>query len=184
MSGTRYAAFLRGITPMNAKMPELKRAFEAAGFDDVSTVISSGNVVFGTGKTAVAALQRQCERAMQEQLGRSFLTIIRAIADLEAILEADPFRQFRLDTGAKRVVTFLREPPEAKLKLPIERDGARILLATDTEVYAAYVASPKGGVFMKVIEDAYGEAVTTRTWGTVANVVKRGLAAAPLGRSP
>jgi hypothetical protein len=24
----RYAAFLRGVSPMNAKMPELKKAFE------------------------------------------------------------------------------------------------------------------------------------------------------------
>ena len=31
---------------MNAKMPELKKAFEAAGFADVKTVLSSGNVVF------------------------------------------------------------------------------------------------------------------------------------------
>ena len=28
----RYVAFLRGVSPMNAKMPELKAAFEAAGF--------------------------------------------------------------------------------------------------------------------------------------------------------
>jgi len=26
----RYAAFLRGVSPMNAKMPELKKCFEAA----------------------------------------------------------------------------------------------------------------------------------------------------------
>jgi uncharacterized protein (DUF1697 family) len=28
----RYAAFLRGVSPMNAKMPELKKAFEAVTF--------------------------------------------------------------------------------------------------------------------------------------------------------
>jgi len=27
----RYVAFLRGVSPMNAKMPELGSAFEAAG---------------------------------------------------------------------------------------------------------------------------------------------------------
>src|SRR6187401_2456666 len=27
----RYVALLRGVNPMNAKMPELKRAFESAG---------------------------------------------------------------------------------------------------------------------------------------------------------
>ena len=38
----RYAAFLRGVSPMNAKMPELKKAFEAAGFTDVRTVRAGG----------------------------------------------------------------------------------------------------------------------------------------------
>jgi uncharacterized protein (DUF1697 family) len=42
----RYVAFLRGVSPMNAKMAELKRCFEGAGYTDVKTVLSSGNVVF------------------------------------------------------------------------------------------------------------------------------------------
>jgi uncharacterized protein (DUF1697 family) len=42
----RYAAFLRGVMPTNAKMSDLVKAFEAAGFEDVKTVLSSGNVVF------------------------------------------------------------------------------------------------------------------------------------------
>lgn len=32
----RFAAFLRGVMPMNAKMPDLKRAFEPAGCEDRS----------------------------------------------------------------------------------------------------------------------------------------------------
>ena len=42
----RSAAFLRGISPMNAKIPRLSRAFEVARFTSVVTVLSSGNVVF------------------------------------------------------------------------------------------------------------------------------------------
>jgi uncharacterized protein (DUF1697 family) len=41
---TLYAAFLRGVSPMNAKMPELKKCFEDAGFSEVRTLLSSGNV--------------------------------------------------------------------------------------------------------------------------------------------
>ncbi|MGC4085554.1 MAG: DUF1697 domain-containing protein [Vicinamibacterales bacterium] len=40
----RYVAFLRGVSPTNASMPDLKRAFERAGFTDVKTILSSGNV--------------------------------------------------------------------------------------------------------------------------------------------
>ena len=67
----RYAALLRGVSPMNAKMPELKRAFENAGFDEVRTVLGSGNVVFNARAASDAALQRKAEAAMQEHLGRT-----------------------------------------------------------------------------------------------------------------
>lgn len=175
MAGKRWAAFLRGITPTNAKMSELVRAFEGAGFTDVSTVISSGNVVFTVRSASVAALQRKAEKAMEEELGRTFLTIARPIADLRALLESDPYAPFRLKAGAKRVVTFLRAPCEQNLALPWEKDDARILRVTDTEVLSAYVPNPAiGGLFMKVLEEAYGKDQTTRTWDTVAKVVKRG----------
>ena len=39
---------------MNAKMPALKKCFEAAGFSDVRTLLSSGNVVFNSRSSVVA----------------------------------------------------------------------------------------------------------------------------------
>ena len=42
----RYVAFLRGVSPLNAKMADLARCFESGGFTDVKTLLSSGNVVF------------------------------------------------------------------------------------------------------------------------------------------
>jgi uncharacterized protein (DUF1697 family) len=54
----RYLAFLRGVSPMNAKMSELKRCFEAAGFTDVKTVLASGNVAFNARAASEAALER------------------------------------------------------------------------------------------------------------------------------
>ena len=51
----RYAAFLRGVSPTNAKMPDLKRAFESAGFTEVRTFLSSGNLTFTAGSMALAS---------------------------------------------------------------------------------------------------------------------------------
>ena len=170
----RWAAFLRGVSPMNAKMPELVRAFEAAGFDEVGTVLSSGNVVFGARSRSAEALEKRAEAAMERELGRSFLTIVRAVDELEAMLASDPWGPFELARGSKRVVTFLRDSGTEALALPFEGDGARILAATGREVFTAYVPDPKrGGQFMRVIEDALGQAVTTRSWETVEKVVKR-----------
>jgi hypothetical protein len=71
----------------------------------------------------------------------------------------------------KRVVTFLRSPPAAVPALPIELDGARILALRGCEAFTAYVPSPRGPVFMALIERTFGADVTTRTWDTVRKCV-------------
>ncbi len=166
-----YAAFLRGVMPTNAKMPALKKCFEAAGFEDVKTVLSSGNLVFRARKASDSSLERKCEAIMDKHLGRAFMTAVRPIDTLRAILERDPYQEFRVPPTAKRIVTFLREKPKSRLVLPIEQDGARILLIEDREVFSAYVPSPRGPVFMSLIQKTLGEEVTTRTWDTVKKVV-------------
>ena len=86
---------------------------------------------------------------------------------LQAVLATDPYADFPLPTGAKRVVTFLRRPPEVLPPLPIEREGAHILAIVEREVFTAYVPNPRGPVFMTLIEKTFGKDVTTRTWETV-----------------
>lgn len=110
---------------------------------------------------------------MTKALGHDFLTIVRSVDALTEILESDPYKPFKLARKAKRIVTFLRGRPDATLRLPIELDGARILTMKDGEIFSAYVPSPKGPVFMQLIEKTFGKDVTTRTWDTVAKVAKR-----------
>lgn len=163
----RYVAFLRGISPVNAKMPELKRCFEEAGFANVKTLLNSGNVVFDARSGSESSLEKKAEAKMQALLGRSFYTIVRSQSALGELLAADPYADFRLARNAKRVISFLREPVAARLKLPLEADGARVLCLRDRHVFTAYVPNGKGPVFMKLIEKAFGTEVTTRTWDTV-----------------
>ena len=164
----RYVAFLRGVSPMNAKMPALKRCFEAEGFTDVRKLLASGNVVFNARSSPLAALERRAEKAMQRDLDRGFDTIVRSAGQLQALIEPDPFADFGLPPTAKRVVTFLRSPAaESTLELPIEQDGATILKFNGSEVFAAYEPGPKGPVFMALLERTFGKSITTRTLDTV-----------------
>lgn len=165
----RYAALLRGVSPMNCRMPELKRCFESAGFTDVKTLLSSGNVVFSTARAVpLATLQQRAEKAMLEGQGRSFVTLVRPTTHLQRLLEADPFAGFDMPAGSKRVVTFLREPLAASpVPLPLERDDARILRLDGGEVFCSYLPNEKGPVFMQLLEKTFGKEITTRTWDTV-----------------
>ena len=168
----RYAAFLRGVSPLNAKMASLKAAFESAGFTDVKTVLGSGNVVFTAGRASEASLQRKAEAAMIKNLDRGFLTIVRSIDDLRELLLSNPYEKFRLAPGSKRIVTFLRDESSKKLSLPIEFEGARILAMKGGEIFTAYVPHPKGPVFMNLLEKTFGKEQTSRTWETVTKVAR------------
>jgi uncharacterized protein (DUF1697 family) len=152
---------------MNCKMPQLKECFQAAGFDDVRTLLSSGNVVFTTRESSWQALERQAERAMLASMGHAFPTIIRPTEYLQDLVASDPFAGFALPAAAKRVVTFLRHPGNPGVELPLERDGARILKLAGSEVFTAYEPGPKGPAFMTLLERTFGKDITTRTLDTV-----------------
>ena len=56
---TTYVALLRGINVGGKnliRMPALKACFEENGFEDVSTYIQSGNVLFATAEKGSKAL--------------------------------------------------------------------------------------------------------------------------------
>ena len=163
----RYVAFLRGVSPMNVRMADLRGCFEAAGYSNVVTVLSSGNVVFDARGAANAMLEKKAEAAMAHGLDRAFATIVRPVGHLERLLEGNPYASFDIAPAAKRIVTFLRRPTPPALNLPVAMDGATILCVIGLEVYSAYVPGPKGPVFMSLIERTFGKDVTTRTLETV-----------------
>jgi uncharacterized protein (DUF1697 family) len=163
----RYVAFLRGVSPSNAQMPALTRCFERAGFTNVRTIMSSGNVAFDSRLTSKITIARKAEAAMRAELGRKFATIVRSTDALRALLATDPYAGQPLPAGAKRVVTFLGATATPRVTLPLSLDGATVVCVRDREAFTFYAQSPKGPAFMRLIEKAFGTDVTTRTWESV-----------------
>lgn len=164
----RFVAFLRGVSPLNAKMPELKLCFEQAGFTNVRTVLSSGNIAFDAQSASEALIERRAEAAMQRVMNRTFFTVVRPSAYLHELLASDPFADHSLPPGAKRVVSFLRKSRNPSVALPLSADQASVLKLLGREAFTAYVPTKSGPVFMMLIETALGTEVTTRTVDTVA----------------
>jgi uncharacterized protein (DUF1697 family) len=163
----RFVAFLRGVSPMNVKMPALKASFEDAGFTDVRTILSSGNVAFSTVITNEREIEREAEDAMTRSLGRSFYTIVRSSGDLKRLLAVNYFDIHGIPGTAKRMVSFMRETREPRVSLPLVRDHASVFLLIGREAFTAYVPTDKGPVFMDLIERVFGKDVTTRTIETI-----------------
>jgi uncharacterized protein (DUF1697 family) len=163
----RYVAFLRGVSPTNAKMADLRACFEKIGFTNVRTVLSSGNVIFTEEGRWESNLTKVIESGMTEYLLRVFPVIVRSTDHLLTVLKADPFAHCQISPEAKRVVTFLGQPNREEISLPIESEGVRILSMRGSEVFVSYVPNERGPIFMTPIEKTFGKNVTTRTWDTV-----------------
>lgn len=172
----RYAVFLRGVSPMNLKMPALSAALEDAGFSDVKTVLASGNAVFSARKAPEASLQRKAEAAIEAATGKPFMAFVRSIEHLQGLLDADPYAKFKLPANAKRIVTFLHDAPTGLPKLPHEVDGAHLLALHRHELFSAYVPKHNDPLFMRLIDKHCGKAQTTRTWETIRKVCSAGAA--------
>ena len=157
---------------MNCRMPDLKKALEKAGFTDVRTVISSGNAVFSARAASEKTLEKKCEDAMEKVMKKRFMTIVRPTDELQALLDRDPFASFTLPARAKRNVTFLRALPKAVPELPVIMTGGQILALEGREGFLYYVPGEADVSFMTTIEKTFGKDVTTRTWETVARIVK------------
>lgn len=110
----RYTAFLRAINVGGhvVKMTDLKRVFETLGFARVETFIASGNVVFDTKATNLAALEAKIEAALKKAFGYEVATFLRTDEELARIAQHEAFAATEIaKAGGAHCVIFLREAP-------------------------------------------------------------------------
>lgn len=89
----KYIALLRGINVGGANkvpMKELKAAFEAEGFNNVTTYINSGNVLFDFEQTDEALLAKRCEGIIEKRIGFPVRVAIITAEALRAALSHAP----------------------------------------------------------------------------------------------
>lgn len=171
-------ALLRGIGPGNPNMrnEHLRRVSEEIGLECVSTVISSGNVVFSAHAEDLASLEGRLERAWRERLGFESSTIIRTRAELETLVSLDPFGGLAHGKETYLLVTFAKEPLSGGLEDPPWADdaGFRIVAVTEREVFTATdTTALRTPDTMLWAERHLGKEITSRTWLTVARILKR-----------
>ncbi len=175
----RYVAFLRGINVGGnkpVKMEELRRAFESSGFEDVKTVLASGNVVFATGEADSAALARRIQDELAAKVGLRSGVILRSGEEIRRLVDTDPFRDVKVTPNTRLHVTFVPADVASELTLPYESpDGVfRILSAVGRDLCSIVELSPNHGTLdlMGFLEKQLGKTVTTRTWNTITKIAK------------
>ena len=175
----RYVAFLRGMNlgGRRIKNEDLRRHFEAMGFEEVATFRASGNVVFSSSKREAAdKLARQVEAELDERLGYEVPVFLRSGSEVAAIAAREPFDpKLVAESKGKLQVSLLMEKPSAATMKKV------LALATDDDLLALEGRElywlPSGGISeseldLKAIDAALGPG-TMRTMGTIAQIARR-----------
>lgn len=155
----------------NMKNEKLRSVFEALGYQNVSSVISSGNIIFDADETDVVALEQRIEQALYDTLGITSTTIIRSLQQIQRLIEAQPFGDAQHTATNYLVVTFLQTPPQAPLEIP---DKYTIAALYEREVCSIIDSTNKTQPDPTLwLEKNYGKAITSRTWNTVSRIVSK-----------
>ena len=171
---TVMIALLRGVNvggQTTLPMAELRRAAEGMGYDDVSTYIQSGNLVFRTSDSA-SAVEDGLATAIAELGGVRPAVMVRTLAQLRKAVDGNPFIRRGEDAQLCHVVFAARATKSALAGLDLDAYAPEEAIAAGKELY---LFLPGGVGRSKLAGDlAKNQAAvgTMRNWRTVTKVLE------------
>lgn len=168
-----YIALLRAINVGGHKkvaMADLRDLVAGLGFEDVQSLLQTGNLVFRGGARAGAGLERQLEAAARKRLDLETDFLVRTAKEWEAVVARNPFRQEAKNDPGHLVVQFLKDAPRTNEVNALQNavTGPELVRADGRQLYVVYPAGiGRSRLTNKLIEDTLGTRGTGRNWNTV-----------------
>lgn len=169
---SRRIALLRAINlPSHNKvsMSDLRGLLTRLGFDNVRSLLQTGNLVFDSDRSA-AELERLLEAEAAKRLRLQTGFFVRTAAECKRIVERNPFpNEARRDPGHLVVIFLKRAPGTADVEsLRAAIRGPEIIEARGKELYIVYSAGiGRSRLTNALIEKKLGTPGTGRNWNTV-----------------
>jgi uncharacterized protein (DUF1697 family) len=166
-----WAALLRGINlgaRNKVSMPQLRELFDELGYENVTTYLQSGNVLFRS-PAPRDELTREIERAIRGRFGLDITVLLRTKSELRATVARNVFADRQSDP-TKLHATFLAAAPQRKRATALEQqrfepDEFRVMRDV------VYLHCPRGYGRSKLsnafFEKQLDVVATTRNWRTV-----------------
>ena len=168
----KYVALLRGIGPSNPNMhgAKLKAAAESAGFKNVQTLLSSGNVIFESSSKDQAKIEAALEKTWPAKLGFNSPTIVRSQEQLQSLVDQNPYKNTEHSRGNYLLVTFFKTPPQ-----PVPKSNYYDNLSVNALCSSLDNSGDLGTPdFMAKLDKQFGkDQITSRTWLTIQRILAK-----------
>ncbi len=175
----KHVAFLRGINVgghHKVPMAELRKEMEKLNFENVVTLLNSGNIVFDTVDNDIESLEKKISEHLEKVFGFPIPTIIRKSKTIYGLLDNNPFTDIKLTKDIRLYVSFLRTETETELQLPWTSDDNSfeiIDIINKTILSVLDVSISKTPKAMLALEKSFGTDITTRNWNTIQRIEKK-----------
>lgn len=175
-NSNQYISLLRGINVgghHRVPMAELGREMTKLGFEKVTTLLNSGNVIFHTSLHREEELEEVIADHLEKIFGFPIPVLIRRPEVMFDLVSNNPFKHTDVTKDTRLYLSFLKEKPAIALPLPwTSNDGSyRILEVREKTVCSVLDLSatqtPKG---MDALELLFGKSLTTRNWNTIHRI--------------
>lgn len=174
----RHVALLRGINVSGQRlvtMEELRGHFEEIpGFQNVTTYIQSGNVLFDTDEVDEQVLRTAIEHKLESKLGYKVPALVRMLNEIRNVIKNMPYDTIKTEDKNKLYVTFLSEIPNYDVRgsLGVYSNDSEYARVVNREVYVFTYNYGKTCFSNTFIEKKLGVTATTRNWATVNKILE------------
>jgi uncharacterized protein (DUF1697 family) len=151
-------------------MSDLRHLLTKLGFEDVQSLLQSGNLVFKTNAGMGAKLEAVLEDETQKGLGLKTAFFVRYAREMDAVIASNPFPAEAKRDPSHLLAVFLKDAPKANaveaLRAAIK--GPELVEARGRHAYIVYPAGiGRSRVTNTVIEAKLGTQGTGRNWNTM-----------------
>src|SRR5262245_22777590 len=171
-----YLALLRGINlgpHKQVDMTALRNLVAALGFEEVQSLLRSGNLVFLGRKQAGSQLELLLQAEVLKRLDLETVFFIRTAEEWKAVIAANPFPKEAKSDPGHLLVTFLKDPPNPKDVKALQAAivGREVVRAEGKQAYIVYPDGVgRSRLTNTMIEKKLGTSGTARNWNTVTKL--------------
>jgi len=170
----RLIALLRGVNLAarnRVSMPELRKRLGEAGFEDVATLVASGNVVLTSSKQP-DTVAREVKKVVAD-MGVDCAVVVRTRDELADAIERNPIPEGVSAPKLLQVTFFSGEPsPEAVEKLVSQDYGEERVVVSGREAYAWHPNGIQKSKLARELGKTLRSEGTARNWNTVTKLLE------------
>ncbi|RWO35287.1 MAG: DUF1697 domain-containing protein [Mesorhizobium sp.] len=172
-----YVALLYSIVLGEGRrvvMSDLRAMTEGLGLNNPRTLVATGNLVFETKETEIAALERRLETAFQKTFGRHVDIIVRRADDWLKLAADNPFPAESAAAADQVAVRVMRKPVPAEavaaLEAYIGKDERMQAVGGDIWIFFSR-ETPSSRLLAAISHKRLGIG-TSRNWNTVRKLAE------------